>query len=59
MQIQLNGEPFEVQEGVTISSLLSSIDVGAKRDAAAPITVDLVEHVLSVFQWHVDAGLLK
>jgi len=33
MQIQLNGEPFEAQDGATISSLLSSIDVGAKRYA--------------------------
>ncbi|MGH1429142.1 MAG: sulfur carrier protein ThiS [Arenicella sp.] len=33
MQIRLNGEPFEAQDGVTISHLLTSVDVGAKRYA--------------------------
>lgn len=33
MQIRLNGEPFEAQDELTISGLLASIDVGAKRYA--------------------------
>jgi len=33
MQIQLNGEPFEAQDGMTISVLLASMDVGTKRYA--------------------------
>lgn len=33
MQIRLNGEPFEAQDGVTISNLLETVDVGAKRYA--------------------------
>jgi sulfur carrier protein len=33
MQIHLNGEPFEAQEGMTISTLIASVDVAAKRYA--------------------------
>ena len=33
MQIQLNGEPFEAEEGMTISALIATVDVAAKRYA--------------------------
>jgi len=33
MKIQLNGEPFELESGQTITDLLVAFDVGAKRFA--------------------------
>lgn len=33
MQIQLNGQPFEATDKMTISVLLEQVDIGAKRYA--------------------------
>jgi thiamine biosynthesis protein ThiS len=42
MRIMLNGEPFEFEEGRTVSQLLTTIDIDARRVA--------VEHNLVVLK---------